>query len=739
MTPIRMSFSRFSNGLGRAFCLAILLLAFAPRSLHAGEGVWTCGGPYGGYVNLLAIVPQNTATLYAVTYDGLLYKSTDAGMTWGDIVVGDGYSQVNAIVIGPKSEGTAYAASGSTLYRTTDGGATWSQTTNDPNFYSITTLAIDPQTPQVLYAASYWNGILKSTDAGVTWLASTGAEGSRITVIALDPSDLNTIYAGDYNNGLYTSADGGVTFERTNMPYVAVGSIAVDPLDGTLYVGTAAGLLESSDGGNTWTTINNNIPELVVGILGMDPQNPSTLYAGTLVGFYKSTNRGASWMRLAPRQDLAGPGPLAIDPLGSGVMYVCAGSGPRGIYKSTDGGNSWAYSSTGLADVQIQTIAFVPSNPELLFAGTEGAGFFKSVDGGASWSVATTDPELVWVDTIAISSQDPLTMYAGSPAGVFKSIDGGSTWAPTSEYAPQVEFLVIDSLTPTTLYAGGWSGVLKSVDAGVTWNDINTGFPTNVDLTISGFAIDPSNPLTLFASLYKTGQVFKTTNGGTTWQLSCTGLPAATNWDGEWFTFAISPVLPTTIYVGSSYGGAFKSTDGGTTWSEADNGLDTWEGVGSLCVHPLSPNLVYASVGWGGGVYQSIDGGASWTPLNNGLEGANPWALALNPGPLSTLYAGTSHGVFSFTPACTAPVVINGVSKSTNPFRIKMTGSNFHTDCILLIDGTPVPLDYWVRKSDSLIVVKGKAFKHIPKGTAITITVYNPDDGCAGGTFIFTR
>ena len=240
---------------------------------------------------------------------------------------------------------------------------------------------------------------------------------------------------------------------------------------------------------------------------------------------------------------------LAIDPKTPSTIY--AGTYYYGVFKSTDGGNSWAWSNVGLTyntpERNIGAIAIYPKTPSIICAGTKGAGAFRSYDSGYSWIRGSLGPIDGYVDALAIDSLTPSAIYAGTEGGVFKSTDhGASSWdINTGLTNTHVNALAIDPITPSTIYAGTDSGVFKSTNGGNVW--INTGLTSTY---VNALAIDPKTPSTIYAGIM--GGVFKSTNGGGTWSVMNTGL---TN------TFvtalAIDPKTPAKIYAGTYGGGVF--------------------------------------------------------------------------------------------------------------------------------------------------------------------------------------
>src|SRR2546425_2013273 len=367
-------------------------------------------------------------------------------------------------------------------------------------------------------------------------------------------------------------------------------------------------------------------------------------------------------LRAAPAYSWHGSGSvtaLAVAPSNPSIIY--ARTSDRGVFKSTDGGASWN-ATGGLKDVFVWTLAVDPSNPDTLFAGTHSNGVLKSTDGGASWSPSLTNENCFGycgiVQTLAIDPQKPDTLYAGA-IYAFKSTDGGATWS-WSGLSDGVQALAIDPLTPSTVYAGTdinhegsdpemiRGGVFKSTDGGASWS--TTGL-TNIP--VSALAIAPSNSTTLYAVIggYYAG-LYKSTDGGASWNWSAAGLTNVL-----FGSLVFDPQNENTVYAASE-SGVFKSTDGGATWSAFNGGLTDFltaygvgPSVGPLAIDPLTPTTLYA--GTSIGVFKSTDGAAYWSPT--GLTQHSPLhSLSLNP---TSVTAGT---VSTGTVTLIAPAPVGG-------------------------------------------------------------------------------
>ena len=342
-----------------------------------------------------------------------------------------------------------YAGTGTAgAFKSTDGGASWSAVFTGPSNLSVGVrdLAIDPQTPNTLYASN-GGDVFKSTDGASSWGWRAKARW-LIGALAVDPQTPANVYAGTGDD--FSAAAGGI-FKSTDyldswswnpssgltgfVKYVT--ALVFDPqTPTTLYAGMwttyygphVGGVYKSTDGGTSWNA--TGLSNLRGGIgftsgLAIDPQTPTTLYAtsGSYVGslfiggVFKSTDGGESWRAVT---DLAASphaliGPLAIDPQTPATLYV--GTRADGVFKSTDGGESWSAVSAGLANLPVTALAIDPQTPTILYAGTERGGVFKSTDGGESWSAFNTGLTNLLVNSVVVDPQRPTTLYAGTQGG----------------------------------------------------------------------------------------------------------------------------------------------------------------------------------------------------------------------------------------------------------------------------------------------------------------------------------
>lgn len=331
---------------------------------------------------------------------------------------------------------------------------------------------------------------------------------------------------------------------------------------------------------------------------------------------------------------------VLVDPGTPQTVYVASDDG--GVYKSTDGGESWAASNTGLTETFVADLAIDPDTPQTLYAATVD-GVFKSTDGATSWAEIGIGLTTAFIGALAIDPDTPTTLYAGgrNSGGVFKSIDGGANWAPSSNgLTPSaIATLAIDPDTPTTLYAGGriGDGVFKSTDGGANWSAASSGL---TDLRVRELAIDPDGPQTLYAATLD--GVFKTTDGGAGWSAANGGFGAEPNVEA----IALDPADPETLYVGGVEGGdpsgVYRSLDGGASWSVFNTGLPIGTGARNVTALIATPSggTIYAGTA-NKGVYQHT--------LEGGGEDEDPPETFITAGPAQGLPTTDTTPSFSFS------------------------------------------------------------------------------------------
>lgn len=319
-----------------------------------------------------------------------------------------------------------------------------------------------------------------------------------------------------------------------------------------------------------------------------------------------------------------------------------------GLFHTSDKGGTWSASNSGLDDPNVQALTLAPSAPSVLYAGTGARGVFKSTDGGATWSQSglTNLP----IFSIAVDPKDPDTAFAGVSGTIFKTSDGGENWEVKNKGLPfNAAFwkLAFDPQDSLTLYVGtNGAGIFKTDDAGETWRAINNGLDGN-SKQIFAVAVDPNDSSRVYIGTL--GAVFTSDNGGATW--------SQTSFKDVGAVQAVLVSPSSNVYAsGSAFNGIVgKSVDHGENWNAQpvlDSNGKTGGAITSLAVNPSNEDEIYAGT-FAGGVFKGTkvfepQGSQNWTIVNAGLNNLKVLSLLLNPQQPSSLFAIFSGGSDSF-------------------------------------------------------------------------------------------
>ena len=296
---------------------------------------------------------------------------------------------------------------------------------------------------------------------------------SRTKAVAGVPSQPNVFYIGVVNGGVWKTTDYGRTWTPIfdDQPSGSIGAIAVAPSDPNIvYVGsgeglqrpdlsTGDGIYKSTDAGKTWTHLGlrdgQQIPEVIV-----DPRDPNRLFVAVLGhpygpneerGVFRSADGGKTFQKILYKDPDTGASDIIFDPVNPDILYTAlwearqgpwenaAWSGPgSGLYKSTDGGNTWRQLTAGLPTFAEGLgrigIGVAPSDPKRLYATVEvrGQGYvYRSNDAGDSWTRTSNDTRIATRPSdaaeVVVDPKNPDIVYSVTIV-TWKSTDGGKTW-----------------------------------------------------------------------------------------------------------------------------------------------------------------------------------------------------------------------------------------------------------------------------------------------------------------------
>jgi photosystem II stability/assembly factor-like uncharacterized protein len=491
----------------------------------------------------LAFNPSNPSILYGGSSGEGIFKSVDGGIQWKTINEGllllqpngnPKYSPVSIFAIDPRNADVIYVVTGQGFYKSVNGGNYW----NLLNLTWIGALAVDPINPAIIYATGYKSnstssGMFKSIDGGENWvLLNPGPQFGWIDSLAIDPKNPAIIYAGVRDkNGVLKSSDGGANWTRIGPSDVNFRIVRLNPQNPTvIYAGSLmAGVYKSVDGGMNWKPANNGLNAIPISRLAFNPLNPAILFAGGIHGAYRSADNGRNWKKIMGLSTIS---ELIMDPKNPDTIYTFGVRSDHpydlGLFKSNDGGSIW--NPTGFEHPEKNKtsewtgiiLAINPKDSMVLYVGTT-QGIYKSSDGGASFAPMNSGFENLRIRALSINPQRPSTLFAITGKGLYKSIDGGAKWKIMYE-SPSLSCFAYDPRNPSTMFAVTYYGnVYKSTDGGAKWkmidseskNDITLANVRGTDEVIT-LDVDPQSPTTLYALCYPRG-VYMSLDGGKKW------------------------------------------------------------------------------------------------------------------------------------------------------------------------------------------------------------------------------
>ncbi|MBI3449928.1 MAG: hypothetical protein HY049_13560 [Acidobacteria bacterium] len=467
-----------------------------------------------------------------------------------------------------------------------------------------------------------------------------------------------------------------------------VNSIAVHPTDPNIVYacGAQGGVWKSTNAGTTWMALTDTLPSLATGAIAISTSNPSILYLGTGeanlsidsywgAGIWKSTDGGANWAPTGPIDPNRAPlnsaaiAQIVVHPTDPNVVIAAVGTfqeGNRlfsgGIYRTTDGGATWARAlGTGLpaGAVAATDVLFDPSNPNNVYAGlgyiggSANNGVYKSTNGGASFGarIAGGLPSTnVGRINLGISKSSPLIVYAAHHSvsastllGLYRSADGGASWTFKSStgYSCNTQcwydlVVAVHPTDPNTVFLGGVN-LYRSTNGGNTFTSISTSSGTTGGLHADQHALffAPSLPTQLWSG-----------NDGGVWRTDDPS-PASPNWVNrngnlallQFQSVAVPPADPNVAYGGTQDNGTIKYT-GSTIWNHIQNG----DG-GQTAVDFVTPATVYHTY-FNVSFERSDNSGSTWATKQSGLNTADPSEfyvpVEMDPTNPAVLYLGTN-------------------------------------------------------------------------------------------------
>ncbi|MDH5760187.1 MAG: glycosyl hydrolase [Gemmatimonadota bacterium] len=643
---------------------------------------WRNVGPFrGGRSNAVSGVRGAPRTFYFGSTGGGVWKTTDGGENWKN--VSDGYfgtGSVGAIAVSESDPNVVYVgmgehavrgvmtSHGDGVYRSTDGGKSWTHVGLEGT-RQISRIRIHPRYPDVVYVAAQGSpygatedrGVYRSMDGGLTWnkvlYVSPDAGASDV---ALDMNNPRVLYAAFWDHRRY--------------PWMVRSG------------GEGSGIWRSTDSGDTWTRLDDGLPDLM-GKIGIDVSraNPDRVFANIEAadgkgGVYRSDDGGDTWTQTTAERIVQTRSwyymEVFADPRDENTVYVL--NAP--MLRSIDAGKTFTRVQVGHGDTHDLWID--PDDPERMILGDDGGGEI-SYNGGDSWSTLNNQPTAQFY-RVSTDNRFPYHIYGGqqdnSALGIASAAVGGIGWEDFySVSGCESAYLAFDEDDPRWVFGGCYQGLIDVWDRvteqskpvmaypylGLGTHPVDQKYRFNWNAPIVASPQDPD-------VIYHGGNVlFRTTDRGQSWveispdltrddeeKQGAGGGPITNEGAGgenynTIFYVAPSPHEEEVIWVGTDDGLVQLTRDGGESWIDVTPGNLGEALVNSIEVSPHDPATAYVVItrykfnDFTPHVFRTTDYGASWRRIVAGIPG-EAWVRVVREDPVrpGLLYAGTETGMY---------------------------------------------------------------------------------------------
>lgn len=330
---------------------------------------------------------------------------------------------------------------------------------------SVAALAQSIANPDLLFSALRDKGLFYSTNSGTSWRFQTSTAETKILFIQVDPVNPSLIYINT-TQALMRSNNGGSSWQMINsgLPSpVTISSFQFDPLNSDhIWIGTNSGIYHSLDAGENWIKAGS-LPQWtdqLISKIEIDPANVAIIYAATLGRFiYKSTDGGITWaLKRGITNQL--PGSRIFDivtaPQNSSVLYAATDN--RGIYKSVDAGENWNNSAKGIVDLNTRKIRFAPNHSNIIFTTTTTT-LYQSTDSGNSWTQVVMPFSNVSIVEFLVDPDDENRLLLATGENIYYTSNSGGRWNKITTIDP-----LSISLKGNIVFTE-WQGFLSFVEA----------------------------------------------------------------------------------------------------------------------------------------------------------------------------------------------------------------------------------------------------------------------------------
>lgn len=685
----------------------------------------------GGRIVCMAIDPNNTNNLWVGSASGGIWKSTNSGTNWTAVPTNLPVLGVSSILVDPANSNIIYAGTGEVYHtevdvmgfnvwktrgtygigviKSTDGGITWTQIMPklSSDLFAIQAMAFLPGNSATIFACAT-DGLYRSTNSGSTWTKIYNGVNVRDIAIHPTTTDIMVISVGNMTNvtkGVFRTTNGSnaspTWTAATGLPayqgHIKLDNVGAGEMIASIGISSNTAnsnreIYRSTNFGSSWTVVGGTMAGSTTNhcsyqfwfahTAAINPfQTDSIMFGGVNLYRYRIST--------TVREPESGPHAdhhdIKFDPVRRGTVYVC---NDGGVYRSTDGGNSFTAINNGLNATQFyaslgvsktsanRMIGGLQDNGQVLYNGTNWTTPAGGGGDGTSCAIHPTN------HNIMLASRDARQIFRSSNGTSFNDGDVTNYWGFAGD--SRTGFVAPIAFAPSdgNIVYQASDNIHRSANAGVSFtnNTLGSGTPPTSPAvfieqrhkTAIALAISYTNHNKLYIStspyaqydndvndIYVNGQpnLLRTTNGDA-------GAPTFTSVKGTLpnrfvMDMAISRNSDDSVYVvlggfGTSH--VYLTPDGGTTWLSRGSGLPDVP-FNAILIDPTNPSIIYAGCDFG--VYVSHNRGLNWYDYNTGFYDAT-LIMDLQADANNKLIAAThGKGVFRsdlFTPPIGLPV-----------------------------------------------------------------------------------
>ena len=648
---------------------------------------WRSVGPSltSGRISDVAVNPNNPFEYYVAASAGGVWKTVNSGVEFTPIFDNEGSYSIGCITIDPNNTNVLWVGTGENnnqrsvsfgdgVYKSIDGGATWKNMGLKTSEH-IGKIIVHPDNSNVVYVAAIgplWSkggdrGLYKTEDGGETWNAIlTVDEHTGVNDVVMDPRNPDVLYAS--------------TLQRRRHVYTYVGG------------GPGSGLHKSTDGGKTWNKVQNGLPNVELGRIGLaiSPADPEIIYAIVEAadgksGFFASNNRGASWEK---RSSHVTSGnyyqEIIADPVDPNTIY----SMDTWMSVSHDGGRHFEKVGEVFKHVDNHCMWIDPSNNQHWLVGCDG-GMYETFDAAKTWDFKENIPVTQFYK-VAVDNDYPFYNIYGGTQDNFSI--GGPSRVLTNHGITNFDWFItnggdgfesqIDPENPNIVYAQSQYGYLVRFDR--LSGEIVGIQPAERDGE-DAYRFNWDSPLAV--SRHKSGRlyfaankVFRSDDYGNSWQVISDDLSqqidrnalkvydrivsidavaknGSTSLYGSIVALSESPIDENLLAVGTDDGLVHITENGGDTWRKVSNisGAPNRSYVNAVYLSKHDANVIYVAYNhhkygdFNPYIFKSSDKGRSWTNISGNLPKGSVYAIEEDHVDKNLIFCGTEYGAF-FSP-----------------------------------------------------------------------------------------